>query len=124
MNEILLHGRLTADPEERDYTTQDGSKKKMTTITVTVDQRWGDNTNYFDCAAFGKTADLLAAHFHKGQEILLRGEMNSRTKEKDGVKRKYWTVNIDQFDFCGKKADNEGTTNGDSLEAVNEDVPF
>lgn len=115
MNEILIHGRLTDDVKERDYSTQKGDKNKMATFTVAVDQRWGDNTNYFDCAAFGKTAELIATHFFKGKEILLTGEMNSRTVEKDGVKRKYWTVNVDRFDFCGNK---------DSMEKLTEDVPF
>ena len=31
--------------------------------------------------------------------------MNSRIVEKDNVKRTYWTINVDEFDFCGKKAD-------------------
>lgn len=121
MNQIIIHGRLVDDVTERDYETKDGDKKKMSTLTVAVDQRWGDNTNYFDCAAFGKNADLIATHFHKGQEIVIRGEMNSRTVEKDGSKRKYWTVNIDQFDFCGKKENGKAA---DSMEQVNEDVPF
>lgn len=124
MNQIIIHGRLVDDVAERDYTTKEGDTKKMSTLTLAVDQRWGDNTNYFDCAAFGKTADLLATHFHKGQEIVVRGEMNSRTVDKDGTKRKYWTVNIDQFDFCGSKADNDKKAAGDSFEKVDQDVPF
>lgn len=116
MNQILLHGRLTDDVKVKDYTTQKGKTDKMSSFCVAVDQRWGDNTNYFDCSAFGKTADLIATHFHKGQEIVVRGEMNSRTVEKDGMKRKYWTVNVDQFDFCGKK-------DADFVD-VNDDTPF
>lgn len=120
MNEILVHGRLTDDVKERDYTTRDGKSSRMATFTVAVDQRWGDHTNYFDCSAFGKQAELIATHFHKGQEIILRGEMNSRNVEKDGIKRTYWTINVDQFDFCGKKADA-----GDSgFEQIDKDVPF
>lgn len=103
MNEIMLHGRLTDDVQCRDYTTQKGKTDKMSTFCVAVAQRWGDNTNYFDCSCFGKVAEIVASHFHKGQEIIVRGEMNSRVVEKDGQKRKYWTVNVDQFDFCGKK---------------------
>jgi len=121
MNQIIIHGRLVDDVKERDYKTKSGENKKMSTLTIAADQRWGDNTNYFDCATFGTQADLIATHFHKGQEILVRGEMNSRTVEKDGQKRKYWTVNIDQFDFCGKKADSEKT---DSFEDLNDETPF
>lgn len=118
MNDIMIHGRLTRDVEERDYTSQQGKSNKMAVFTVAVDQRWGDNTNYFDCAAFGKTADLIATHFHKGQEIMLRGEMNSRKVEKDGVNRVYWTINVDQFDFCGNKTDGKGNLD------VTDEMPF
>ena len=65
-----------------------------------------------------KTGELVAAHFHKGQEIIVRGEMNSRKIEKDGVKRVYWTINVDEFDFCGSKQ------NADSMEQLEEDSPF
>lgn len=117
MIQIIVHGRLTKDPEQRDYTNKNGNGK-MTTFTVAADQRWGDTTNYFDCSAFGKTGELVAAHFHKGQEIIVRGEMNSRKIEKDGVKRVYWTINVDEFDFCGSKQ------TADSMEQLEEDSPF
>ena len=116
MIQIVVHGRLTKDPEERDYKNKDGKANKMTTFTVAADQRWGDETNYFDCSIFGKAAEIVATHFHKGQEIVIRGEMNSRKIEKDGVKRVYWTINVDEFDFCGKKAD--------SMDAITDDAPF
>lgn len=119
MNQIYLHGRLTRDPEERDYKNNKGDSGKMTTFCVAVDQRWGDHTNYFDCAAFGKTGEVIAAHFYKGQEIALRGEMNSRNNGKEGnEKRTYWTVNVDEFDFCGSKTDSKG-----NLDAT-DDMPF
>lgn len=122
MNQIIIHGRLADDVQVRDYKNSKGKTGKMATFSVAVDPRFGDNTNFFDCASFGdKQADLIATHFHKGQEIMLTGEMTSRVVEKDGKKTKYWTVNVDRFDFCGKREDIPA---GNSMENVNEDVPF
>lgn len=128
MNYIIIHGRLTKDVTERDYTNREGKTGKMATFSVAVDKRVGEGANYFDCTAFGKLADLIATHFHQGQEIVLRGEMNMTDREKDGVKRRFWNVNVDTFDFCGRKADNAGSNKsagaGESFEDVQSDVPF
>ena len=112
-NTITIHGRLTDDVKERDYTKQDGKSGKMATFAVACDAKFGDATYYFDCSAFGKTAEVIAAHFHKGQEILVYGEMTYRDKDK----KRFYTVNVDRFEFCGTKP-------ADSLEQVNKDVPF
>lgn len=116
MNVITVHGRLTREPEIKDYESKKG-KGKMATFTVASDRRFGDDPDFFDCALFGdKRADVFGTHFHKGQEIVLMGELNSRTVESDGVKRKYWTINVDQFDFCGSKQD--------GMQQIEDDAPF
>ena len=40
--------------------------------------------------------------------------------DKDG--KRYYTVNVDRFDFCGSKG--ESNSGNDTLEEVNNDVPF
>ena len=113
----IIHGRLTADPEEKTYNKADGSTGTMVIFAVAVDARFGDNTYYYDCSAFGKMAELIKAHFHKGKEIIVQGE--HIYKEKD--KKRFWTLNVDRFDFCGSK---DVTVQGDSMQAISDDTPF
>lgn len=124
MNQIVIHGRLTKDVEEKDYSTKNGKTGRLAKFTVASNPRYGEDASFFECSVFGEQrADLIATHFHKGQEIVVSGEMTSRkakTKHDDDVT--YWNVNVDTFDFCGKKADNEAS--GDSFEKVDDDTPF
>jgi single-strand DNA-binding protein len=55
-------------------------------------------------------ADTVSKYFHKGKEIVVRGEMQShKWTDKDGINRVSWEIMADSVDFCGSKSDN-GTT--------------
>lgn len=113
----VIHGRLANDPEQRTYKKSDGSTGTMVVFCVAVDSRFGDHTNYWDCAAHGKTGELVMAHLKKGKEVVCYGEHVYNEKDK----KRYWTLNIDKFEFCGTK---DQTAPDDSMEQVNKDVPF
>lgn len=100
MNSITIHGRLTKDPEITIIST--GSK--VCKISVAVNRRFKpEETDFFDCTAWNKTADFIEQYFRKGREILVRGQMQSRVwEDSNGNKRKAWEINIDEIDFCGK----------------------
>lgn len=115
---IYVHGRLTKDPETRSYNKSDGSTGTMTVFCVAVDARFGDKTYYYDCTAHGRNGELIMAHFKKGQEIIVSGEHVYNEKDK----KKFWNVNVDRFEFCGTKANNEGQ--GETFTQLDKDVPF
>ena len=120
MNSITIHGRLTKDPE----VTVTPSGSKVCRITVAVNRRFKqEETDFFDCSAWNKTADFLEQYFRKGREILVRGEMHSRTwEDSNGSKRTAWKINIEEIDFCGKP-DNEYKPLDNPVTAVNEEIP-
>lgn len=104
MNNIVIHGRLTREPELR--TTNNG--KEVANFCVAVNRRFDrDATDYFDCQAWGKAAAFIQQYFRKGQEILVRGSMQSRKwQDKDGNNRTSWELVVDEQDFCGKRQEN------------------
>lgn len=106
MNKVIVHGRLTRDPEMRD-----AGSSTVCWFTVAENQRFDrDKTNFHDCEAWGKTGEFVEKYFHKGSEIVVSGELRQREYEaKDGTKRRVWAVNVDAVDFCGKAADNGGS---------------
>ena len=102
MNRIIIKGRLTRDPELK----TGGSGIEFCKFTVAVDRRRKeDPTDFFDCTAFGKTGAAISHYMAKGREILVEGRMESSKSEKDGVKRTFWGVTVDTFEFCGGKSD-------------------
>lgn len=110
MNYIAIHGRLTRDPESR--TTQSGAS--VCNFTVAVDSsysRQGEEkqTTYFDCVAWRGLADLVSKYFHKGKEIVVTGEMQSRKwQDKEGNNRVSWEIQASSVDFCGSKGESGG----------------
>lgn len=121
MNTHTIHGRLVRDPELTPRRNSDSSDR--VNFTVATDRRFGDETDFFDCVAFGKRAETIDKFFKKGQEIIVWGEGHINSYEgKDGVKRKSYSIFVDGFDFCGSKSKSEQST--DSWEAADADNPF
>lgn len=128
LNNITIHGRLTADPELKH--TQ--SQVAYCTFTVAVDRSYkqGDEklTDFFNCIAWRGQAEMIAKYFNKGKEIVVGGEMNDNPYEKDGQKIHWWQLNVKSVDFCGIKGNSaESTPSNIPLGMAvieDEDIPF
>ena len=107
MNNIVIKGRLTADPEMRKTT----SGVPVANFTVAVDRTFNrDETDFFRCTAWRSTAEFVNQCFKKGQEILLSGEMHCDVWEDgDGEKHSAWTLQASNVEFCGSKPESAGT---------------
>ena len=105
LNHIVIHGRLTKDPEFK--TTPSGVS--VCNFTVAVDRSYvkqGEErqADFFDCVAWRGLADMVARYFSKGKEIVVYGEMQSRKWQDDnGNKRTAWDLIASGVDFCGNK---------------------
>ena len=127
MNRIIIHGRLTRDPEMK----TGASGVEFCKFTVAVDRKLNKDkmkdkqADFFDCTAFGKTGAAINAFVKKGREIIVEGRMESSTSEKDGQKRTFWGITVDTFDFCGSKGDAPAAAAEESAPTpVDVDVPF
>lgn len=122
MNIHIIHGRLVRDPELTPRKNSDSSDR--VNFTVAVDRRYGDETDFFDCVAFGRTAEVIDKYFSKGKEIIVSGEGQIHSYEdKNGVKRKSYSIFVQGFDFCGSKSESRAQVT-DSFEEAERDVPF
>ena len=117
MNLVILKGRLTKSPTL--LFSQSGIS--YTSINVAVDRYSKDknsNADFINCTAFGKTAEVIADKFTKGQEILIEGNLKVDIFEKDNKKEYKTSVLIERFEFCGSKKDkgnNETDLNSDEF---------
>ena len=102
MNQIIMTGRLTADPEVR-YTSDN---KPVASFNFAVDRRFDkENTDFFRCTAFGRTAETIEKLVRKGTKLLLEGEIrNNNYTDKNGVKRYEMQVIVESFEFCESKS--------------------
>lgn len=85
MNNVSILGNITRDLELKEF----GSTKVLS-FSVAVQKRVKDKntgeygTNYINCKAFNRTAEIIAQHFAKGSKIGIEGEIDTGKYEKDG----------------------------------------
>ena len=122
MNKIHLIGRVVHSPEVK--STKTGTK--VCTFTLAVRRRFKDQsgeyqTDFFDVQAWRTLADLCEKYLEKGKMALVSGSMQSRTYEKDGVKRKVWELMADEVEFLadGKSAANPDQQQGKAVPKSN-----
>ena len=122
-SKTILVGNMTKDPEKK--ITQNG--KTVCSFSVAVKRRFQDVTDFHDCVAWGNMAEAICRNFHKGKEILVEGELQKRSYEKDGIKRWVTELVVDTFSFTGRKDDGESEQKQKTWEEVEEDdsdLPF
>lgn len=105
-NQVVLVGNITRDIELKN--TPGG--QSVCSFTIAVKRRFQDVTDFHDCVAWGKEAELISKHFRKGKEILVSGELQKRSfDDSTGNKRWVTEVKVDAFSFTGRKEDDADT---------------
>lgn len=126
MNSIIIHGRITKDPELKTV----GSGVEVCKFTVAVNRPVGKDkekiTDFFDVDAWGQSGVFVERYFKAGDGVIVQGEMQSRKYEKDGEKRTAWSVHANRVEFAEKKGDSTGSDNnsGNFTEVSSEELPF
>ena len=114
MNNVVLKGRLVADPELRQ--TQSGIA--VTSFKIAVDKYVKDGekqADFIECNAWRGTAEFISKYFTKGQEILIRGAIhNKEWTDKNNVKHYTYEVTAENAEFCGSKASNSAPAGNDA----------
>ena len=104
VNKIMLMGRITADLELQ-YTKSNIAVVRFTVAVNRPRQKDTDPvTDFIECVAFDKKAEFITKYFSKGSPIILFGTLQTGTyTDKDGNKRKSWTVFTNEVQFAGTK---------------------
>lgn len=113
MNNILIIGNLTRDPE----TTTLTNGNTVTKFTVAVQRKFKkeDGTHdvdFFNCDAWGKIGTEVIAKFcKKGSSIAVQGSMQSQIKNAENDKKIiYWSIKVEDVKLLGGKQDNNQAT--------------
>ena len=113
MNNVVLVGRLTRDPELR--TTSSGLA--TSTVTVAINGRPNANgerqTDFINVVVWRKQAENLCKFCQKGSLVGVQGRIQSRSYDaQDGTKRYVTEVVADTVNFLGSKNSNQTTDYG------------
>lgn len=102
LNKMIIHGRLTADPE---LSTKGDTKYCNFRVAWSKKYKEKEKKLFLSCVTFGYTAEFVSKYFQKGQQILLEGELITNSYEKDGETKSTINMEVKEVHFCGDKKD-------------------
>ena len=100
MRMISLTGRLTADPELKEF-DRDERKIKRLTFSLANNDYGKENPEFFDVVCWDGVADWGAQYLKKGSRILLVGapRMEQYESKQDGKKRNHFKITGERIEF-------------------------
>lgn len=125
MNKVIQMGRITKDIEVR-Y-SQAAEPMAVARFSIAVPRKFKrqnePDVDFFNCVAFGKTAENINKFFAKGRMILVIGSLKNGEYEKDGRKVYTTDIMIEEFYFTGeKKEEGQGQSVAQQFGAMSEPV--
>ena len=119
MNNVVLIGRLTKNPESG-FTPQGMA---VTKFTLAVDRR-KEGTDFIRITTWGKTAENVARYMTKGRQVAIHGRIQTGSYKDNG--RTIFTTDViaDNVEFLGKSESTESDFGNDGFMSVDDGVPF
>ena len=110
MNNVVLVGRLTREPELK-YIA--GSGTAVTNFAIAVDREFTGKdgkkeVDFIDIQVWGKSAENCANYIGKGSLVAIQGSIRVDSyQDQDGNNRKITRVNANRVQFLDSKKDNQ-----------------
>lgn len=109
INQVILLGRLTRDPEQR--TTASG--KNVVSFSIAIDrQSQDDQADFFNITAWDKLGDLVMQYLSKGRRVLIQGRLRQDSWEDKDTGKRQSRIEVTASDVTfldGPSGDNSGS---------------
>ena len=118
MNQVILIGRLTADPELR-FAASTG--RAVTNFRLAVDRPFSKEkkTDFFRVVVWGKQAEAVAKYLNKGSQCAVNGSIQiDQYTDRDGNTRYSTDIVANQVEFLGSPG------GGSRRESSDSDTPY
>jgi len=135
LNEVKLIGNLGQDPEQR--TLQNGTT--VCSFTMATSENYKDKsgekqtiTEWHNCVAWNKTAELISKYAKKGSKMYLSGQIKTESYEQNGVKKFITKIIVRDFMLLDKATESKPqqenivqySNENDGFEPDDSDLPF
>lgn len=113
MNNIVIVGRLTADPEVR-YVPSSGTA--VATFTVAVNRDFSNRegkreADFLDVQVWGKQGETCAEYLKKGHLVSVNGSVRVDSYiDSQGISRRAWRINANRVQFLTPKGNNNSNS--------------
>lgn len=117
MNNVILTGRLTRDPELKTF-----DSGNLCSFTLAVDMG-KDKAVFIPCSTYGERGDLMAKTLRKGNLINVQGKLDQRVFDTaSGEKKTVTFVKVETFDYLEKRKDEVTVDTGTSNKTTINDL--
>lgn len=131
LNQFQCIGRLGKDPETRYMPNGEA----VASFSVAVGSQWKtkdgekkESTEWVNCSAFGKLAEIVQSYLHKGSQVYVSGRLKTDKYEKDGQTHYSTKVVVDRMQMLGGKPEGkpegEPKSNHPGFNDMDSDIPF
>ena len=103
-NKVILMGNMTDEPQLK----QTPSGVSVVSFRIAVGRRFKaegqPDTDFITIVAWRNTAEFVCRYFHKGDTILVCGQLQQRSyTDKEGIRHNVLEVEADEVSFTGSK---------------------
>lgn len=129
INRVQILGRLGADPDGN-VTSGGTTVCRMRVATSRMrkqqDGTRQEETEWHNVVLFGRQAETAKQYLTKGSEVYIEGRLQTRSYEKDGVKRYSTEIIAEQMQLGAKSHGNPPAPKQNQQQAPfgDDDVPF
>lgn len=120
LNEVFVGGGVGRDPEVR----QTGSGKKVANFSMAIDSGRPDQPIWYNIVAWEKLADVVEKYVTKGSLLVVKGKLDVKAWEKDGVKRYDHFIVATGINLVGGTKKEETSSTGGGGYIDDNDIPF
>lgn len=131
MNNVVLIGRLTKDPE---LTYIQGSGTAVAKFTIAINRDYKDKdgnypVDFIPIEVIGKSAEYVSNYIQKGRLVALQGSIRiERYKDKNGDNKTFTKVVTQKVNALEKAKDNNNANSNNAefeeLVIEDEEIPF
>ena len=128
MNKAILIGNVGKEPEIRK--TQSGISVANFSLATSKKVKGEEKTEWHRIVAWDKLAEIVEKYVHKGDKLMIEGEIETRDYEKDGQKVYTTEIRAGNMEMLGGKPEgNRSTVNNQKVDIANlndidDDLPF
>ncbi|MEM1724161.1 MAG: single-stranded DNA-binding protein [Thermoplasmata archaeon] len=103
LNSCILLGRTTTKPEMKKVSQAEGKEVVYTKFSLAVDREFDDDTDFFNCIAFGNEAKFIDKYVEKGQQIVISGRLKNSIWTNDTGRHVLTEIVVEKVYFAGDR---------------------
>jgi single-strand DNA-binding protein len=112
INKWIGIGNITRDIEASTTRTN----KSMANFSIAINNKWYDNqgqlqeeVTYIECAAYGKSADIVSQYAQKGSKVAIEGRLKlDRWQAQDGSNRQKLRIVVEKIELLDSRSKSPG----------------